>query len=297
MTKTAELYGRAAAVPADWPTVVAEQTCPYLGRQCVTKRKGDQAVTLGTCTLNHGKRALPVVICPFRLPERQQVFHDCVHLLALHEPGNELRLIAEVAVPGGKVDYCLVSVRGGRVRDFVGVELQSVDTTGTAWPARQQFVRSHGVAATPADAASARSFGMNWKMSAKTALGQLHHKVMTFGHVGKRLVMVVQDHLLDYFRREYAFDHVTGQRDGDPMQFHIYELQPNPTGPRLALKQRVSTDVAGAAVCLGLKADMRVEVATILATLDAKLPASAPLIVGGPLPVPGSVVAETVDPG
>ena len=32
-----------------------------------------------------------MIICPFRLLERRQIFHDCIHLLKLHEPGNELR--------------------------------------------------------------------------------------------------------------------------------------------------------------------------------------------------------------
>ena len=76
----------------------------------------------------------PVMICPFRLLERSQVFMDCVHLLTLHEPGNELRIVPEVAVPGGSIDYCLVSVRRGKPRDFVGIELQTMDSTGTVWP-------------------------------------------------------------------------------------------------------------------------------------------------------------------
>lgn len=52
-----------------------------------------------------------LMICPFRLLEHSQIFTDCVHLLKLHEPGNELRIVAELAVPSGSIDYCLVSVR------------------------------------------------------------------------------------------------------------------------------------------------------------------------------------------
>ena len=85
------------------------------------------------------------MICPFRLLERSQIFTDCVHLLRLHEPGNELRIVAELAVPGGSIDYCLVSVRDGKPRDFVGIELQTLDTTGTVWPERQRFLHQHKV--------------------------------------------------------------------------------------------------------------------------------------------------------
>ena len=76
----------------------------------------------------------PIVICPTRLIERGQVFSDCLHLLTTHEPGNELHVVSEVSVPGGSIDYFLVSVRNGKVKDFVGIELQTLDTTGTVWP-------------------------------------------------------------------------------------------------------------------------------------------------------------------
>jgi hypothetical protein len=285
-TKVAELYGLPTSLPADWKTVVPAAQCPFLGRVCQKTRKSDSTVIIGTCTMLHGRQARPVLICPFRLLERRQVFHDCQHLLALHEPGNELRVVAEVAVPGGNVDYCLVSVRDGRVRDFVGIELQTLDTTGTVWPERQRFLQANGILVDPADAESVRKFGMNWKHTAKTTLGQLHHKVTTFDHLCKRFVLVLQDHLLDYLCGEYAFDHIKGQRDGDPMQFHVYELRREPTGHRLNLKERLSTDVAGTAKCLGLKADMKVELQSMLASLEAKLPQSTPLPVGGALPVP-----------
>jgi hypothetical protein len=73
--------------------------------------------------MSYGKRPEPTMICPFRLLERSQIFTDCIHLLTLHEPGNELRIIGELAAPGGSIDYCLISVRDGKPRDFVGIEL------------------------------------------------------------------------------------------------------------------------------------------------------------------------------
>lgn len=79
-----------------------------------------------------------MVICPFRLLERRKIFVDCLHLLS-HEPGHELHVVPEVAVPGGSVDYFLTSVDAGKVVDFVGVELQTMDTTGSVWPAREKW--------------------------------------------------------------------------------------------------------------------------------------------------------------
>jgi hypothetical protein len=293
LTKVAELYGLPSFQDVSWIDVVAAQECPFLGRKCLKNRKSEPDVTIGTCTMHYGRRPQPVMICPFRLLERSQIFTDCVHLLTLHEPGNELRIVADLAVPGGSIDYCLISVRNGRPRDFVGIELQTMDTTGTVWPQRQRFLREHKVRVKRAHADSTKTFGINWKMTAKTILVQLNHKIATFEHLSKRLVLVMQDSLLDYMQRQFAFDHIQGVRDGDAMQFHAYELRQEATEFSLRLKQRLSTDAAGIATCLGLRADSRVELRAILEQIATKLPQSTLLRVGGgPVPVPQIAAIE-----
>ncbi len=292
-TKVAELYGLPTFQPADWKAVAAGQRCPFLNRKCLKNRKSEPEVTIGTCTMSYGRQPRPVMICPFRLLERSQIFTDCVHLLKLHEPGNELRIVAELAVPGGSIDYGLVSVRDGKPRDFVGIELQTLDTTGTVWPERQRFLQQYKVRVKREHTASDKPFGMNWKMTAKTILVQLNHKIATFEHLGKRLVLVLQDCLLDYMRREFAFDHIKGVRDGDPMQFHAYELRQEAPAYTLKLKERISTDTAGVAVCLGLQADTKVELQAMLEQIEAKLPQSTLLTVGGgPVPIPEAAAIE-----
>ena len=295
-TKVTELYGFPTFQPADWKAVAAAQHCPFLNRKCLKNRKSEPETTIGSCTMTYGRPSQPVMICPFRLLERNQIFTDCIHLLTLHEPGNELRIVAELAVPGGSIDYCLVSVRDGKPRDFVGIELQTLDTTGTVWPERQRFLRQHKVHVKRQDAASTKSFGMNWKMTAKTILVQLNHKIATFEHLSKRLVLVLQDCLLEYMRGEFAFNHIQGVRDGDPMQFHAYELRQEAVAYSLNLKERISTDTAGIALCLGLQADTRVELRTILEQIESKLPQSTLLTIGGgPLPVPEMTELEATD--
>lgn len=292
-TKVAELYGLPAFQAAQWKSVARSQRCPFLGRKCLKNRKSEPEITIGTCTMVHGRRAQPVMICPFRLLERSQIFTDCVHLLInrLHEPGNELRIVAGLTVPGGSVDYCLASVRDGKPRDFVGIELQTLDTSGTVWPERQRFLHQHGASVKRKDTASKKPFGMNWKMTAKTILVQMNHKIGTFEHLSKRLVLVLQDSLLDYIRGEFAFEHVRGVRDGDPMQFHAYKLFREASGYTLKLKERTSTDGVGIAKCLGLQADTKMELKAILDQIQAKLPQSTMLTVGGgPIPLP-----ETTD--
>jgi hypothetical protein len=254
MNKIMELYGVSTDSAADWPAVVAAQQCPFLQRKCLKNRKSEPEITIGSCTLAAGKHRAKVMICPFRLLERRQIFTDCLHLLTLHEPGNELHIVPELNVPGGSIDYCLVSVRGGKAIDFAGIELQTLDTTGTVWPERQRFLHQHGIRVKKADRIAVKPFGMNWKMTAKTILVQLHHKIQTFEHVNKHLVLVAQDYLISYMKKEFSFDHLEAARLGDPMHFHSYSLEENEGGElRLQLGERLSTDGAGIAKCLGLQ--------------------------------------------
>ncbi len=274
MSEIVELFGASTHTtdPKFWRRAVKTQRCPFLDRTCIKVRKSRPDISIGTCMVGQGRAREPIVICPFRFLERRQVFTDSLHLLTLHEPGNELHVIPEVAVPGGSVDYFLVSVRAGRPVDFVGIELQTLDTTGTVWPARQRFLRSVGLTVERQDVNSNKSFGMNWKMTAKTILVQLHHKVETFEHVSKRLVLVVQDRLMDYMQREFDFAHInTPPRLGDAMQFHAYAFHPTEQTMNLRLAERHSTDAQGVSAALGLKAHAKVELSVILDEIRRKL--------------------------
>lgn len=275
MSKVIELFGKRSDAPeVNWAKAIAEQRCIFLNNKaCYKTRKSDPATAIGTCTVLYGSEPEPIIICPTRLLERGQIFVDCLHLLTSHEPGNELHLVSEVTVPGGSVDYVLVSTRDGKVRDFVGIELQTLDTTGTVWPERQRLLKELGVERRDEAEQSGKTFGMNWKMTAKTILVQMHHKVQTFEHVHRKIVLVVQDKLLAYMSREFKFDHVKNPAVvGDALHLHSYRMGRSDTGDlRLSLAARLSTDTDGVAMCLGLQAEARVELEHIVAALQAKV--------------------------
>jgi hypothetical protein len=270
-TKVVELYGvSTSAKKVDWAKVVAAEQCPFLARKCVKTRKSQPEISIGTCTVEHGGG--PVIICPIRLRERHQIFFDCMHLLTLHEPGNELHAVPEISVPGGSLDFVLVSARDGKVRDFVGIEIQTLDTTGTLWPERQRFINSVGLSASKKDIEATTSYGMNWKMTAKTILMQLHHKIQTFEHLNKRLALALQDRLLNYMEGEFSFGHLNNPaRNGDSMHFHSYKLAKAGENHTIKLRDRKSTDMAGIATALGLQISARVELEVIVAALEEKL--------------------------
>lgn len=248
-----------------------DQLCPYTNNRCFKVRKSEPEISIGTCTVSYGKESKDIIICPNRLLQKKQVFVDCVHLLTKHEPGNEFHVVSEVSVPGGSVDYFLVSARNGKVKDFVGIEFQTLDTTGTVYPEHQRLLREHGLEVKNKDANSKKPFGMNWKMTAKTILVQLHHKIDTFEYINKHLVLVIQDCLLEYMKKEFTFDHLSEpSKIGDSMHIHSYVLKNN-RQYKIELDKRLSTDSEGIATCLGLQAEAKVEIGEIIANIESKL--------------------------
>ena len=254
-----ELYGVSADHRAgDWSRVVREERCRYLNRTCLKARKSTPDITIGTCLVRYGRLARDVVICPHRFLERRQIFMDCLHLLS-HEPGDELHIVSEFTIPGGSVDYLLVLADARReIKDFVGIELQALDTTGTVWPARHAFLEARGVGGgVPPDE---KPFGMNWKMTAKTILVQLNHKIGTFEALGRKLVLVLQDHLMRYMMRNFDFDHVASASPSHSMRFHVYEMHELADGEhKLHMVDRRSTTAGGVKACLALASDAVVQ--------------------------------------
>lgn len=277
MSDIVELFGKPTNNKnVDWKQVVCDQKCIFLNKKCYKVRKSDSDTAIGTCTVLYGKTPEPIIICPTRLLERGQIFTDCIHLLTTHQPGNELHLVSEVSIPGGSVDFFLVSVKDGKVKDFVGIELQTLDTTGTVWPERQRLLAELNLPRNDDAENSTKSFGMNWKMTAKTILVQMHHKVQTFEHVNKKLVLVIQDNLLSYMNKEFQFNHLKNPAVlGDSMHLHSYSMTQSKLGDfKLSMVNRLSTDAEGIATCLGLQAEARVELEQIVTMLQAKISAT-----------------------
>lgn len=255
---------------SNWKEIIEKQHCDYINKKCLKNRKSEPEIAIGTCTVNYGKENKSILICPHRLLEKQKIFFDSLHLLTMHEPGNDLHVVSEIAIPGGSVDYFLVSANENKVKDFVGIELQTLDTTGTVWPERQRFLKSVGFNVNKADFESKKKFGINWKMTAKTILVQLHHKIQTFENLNKHLVLVLQDCLLEYMEKEFVFGHIKNAKIGDAMHFHSYQLIKNPT-PSLKLDKRISTDTSGIAKCIGLQAEANVKLEEIIKVLENKI--------------------------
>ncbi len=270
MSKIVELFGLCCCQPMpELKDCLKKQRCPYTCAKCVKTRKSQPSIAIGTCTVFY--RGADVIVCPFRLLDKKQIFTDCLHLLTNHEPGNQIHLIPEIKIPGGNVDYFLVSARNKKVMDFVGIELQTIDTTGTVWPERQRLLSENGIKVSRKDLDSSKSFGMNWKMTAKTILVQMHHKAKTFEAINKHLVLIVQAPLMKYMVEEFDFSHVSEPLIGNTVHFHSYSLINEGKTMKLSLASRKSTDSAGIGKCLGLREESTVELQELIALLESKL--------------------------
>lgn len=253
------------------------QLCPFTKKHCMKMRKSEPDIKIGTCSVKYQNQ--DIIICPFRLLEHNQIFVDCLHLLTMHEPGNELYLIPEVQIPGGHVDYFFVSAKNKKVKDFVGIELQTLDTTGTLWPERQNFLYEHGIHVAADDLNTRKTFGINWKMTLKTILLQMHHKSETFEYINKHLILIMQKPLFERMLNIFNFDGISGVRLGDPIHIHSYDFQQHEQ-LKLSLNRRISTDSNGIANCLGLKKESKMELKQIITILEQKLKEANRLNIG-----------------
>lgn len=249
-----ELYGRTAEAiipPAEWRDIISHERCPFLGRRCIKTRKSDPTITIGTCTVGYSH--IPIAICPHRFLQDGKIFYDVIPLLANHQPGNDIYVVPEISVPGGDIDFFVLSMGGQNVADYLGLEIQTLDTTGTVWPARQKLIRDlleHQEELAEDD----RSYGMNWKMTAKTILMQIHHKAETLELLKKKLVLVIQDAFYDYIAREFSTTSLVDATSNDPVHFHVYNMVQSASGSfSLDLVKQESTSTVGIEQMLGRK--------------------------------------------
>ncbi|TEU14658.1 MAG: hypothetical protein E3J21_15240 [Anaerolineales bacterium] len=256
-----EFYGHNVESTQDWNTVLTSQHCPYLDRRCVKQRKSDPQQTIGACILGFKQRRL--IVCPHRFLQRNQTFLDVVPLLS---GGERFFVVPEIPMPGGNVDYFVVAERDGAIVDFAGLEIQSLDTTGSGgiWAARE--------ALSAGELGIKYGYGINWKMSAKTILMQLHHKVGSFEALAKKLVLVTQTEFFDYITREFQSDHIHSAASHDAMHFHLYNCVPLNYEYQIILSTRQSTDARGIERILSLGRPPEISEGEVIARIRAKMP-------------------------
>lgn len=259
--RPSEFYGKRVTAPpsAAIRKAIGSERCPFLERKCNKQRKSDSSQTIGACAVEHSGSDL--VICPHRFLQRDQIFLDCVHLL---KGRGRFYVVPEITVPGGIVDYILVLRDGSQLLDYIGIEIQALDTTSTGgiWDARTDIVSNR--------VEGKYGYGINWRMSAKTILMQLHHKAEAFDTLKKKLVLVLQEPFMAYIEREFTAGHLRAADPNDPVWFHTYNLV-DINGELVLVKDKAkSTNVKGIGSMLGRAESTAASEEEIRAAIEAK---------------------------
>ena len=167
--------------------------CPFSGERC--RKTLDQGRLIsGVCTVKQSTRADPIICCPIRLYDRlrqilvdvaTQVFGPGVRVVSPDElatvpidattviafgkgSGGELHLPRVEGRGGFFVDWVLASVdQERRLKEFVVVEVQSIDTTGNYRAERSAYLSNEDYPE------HSRALASTWENVSKRIIPQL----------------------------------------------------------------------------------------------------------------------------
>lgn len=247
------------------------QLCPWSkGKRCYKTRKSDPDTAIGTCSLCFDNIEQPILICPTRLLDGNKIFIDCLPFISSSITGSELYLVPEVKTSCGRIDFVLVAARNNVPIDFVPIELQTLDTTGSIWNDRQSMLIEHGY--TDENGNARGGVSLNWRMTAKTILAQLVQKSQLFAGMGKNLVLVCQTPLYEYMEANFNFSNVRKNADlRDVLHFHMYDYKRNNDAMQLSLAYERSADLNTVNGIMGLNTDSNQALHEITELLTNKL--------------------------
>src|SRR5690606_12847032 len=151
------------------------------------------------------------------------------------------------------------------------LELQTMDTTGSVWYSRQKLINDE-LGIPTLEAGDPKTYGINWKMTAKTILLQMHHKAETLELLGKKLVLVIQDVFYNYMESAFQTSSLQDADVKNSVHFHIYGLNREDNANfSLELRFRRSTTALGIEQILGLRESKAIHEEALLARLQAKI--------------------------
>ena len=267
------LYVNGSDTP-DLTDSLANQICPLTGKRCGKRRKSVNE-TIGTCSVlakdSVSNEDLPMLICPDRLIEGNRIFLDCIDLISSSIPGSDLYLIPEVKTSAGRLDYVLAAFRDGHPVDFVGIELQTLDTTGSVWPNRQRLLCDLGYMQSDTPKTDKQEYSINWKMTGKTILTQIVQKGQLFETFNRHLVLICQTPLYDYMEQAFNFSEVEDDNHRNHIHFHCYDYIPAQSEMCLKLGKMKSITAEAVDRIMGLESPSNEELVAINKILEKRM--------------------------
>lgn len=163
-----------------------------------------------------------MAVCPRRFYQAN-FFDDVIdHCWPGTRPENP-RLSGEIAMKGfGRVDFVIADIdpETDAVKEFVSVEMQAVDITGSYMPAYQAVLNNQDDCIA--------TVGINWKNVQKRYINQLVEKGF-YHHIWQsRIVAVLQKPLYERMRTNLQFDEIKAGGTNNPITFMLYDFVPDP---------------------------------------------------------------------
>ena len=187
-----EILGRPAAKGFD--PAAHDFICPFIGSKC-TKRSaslGSEPYPVCSIRRNIGGAPARICVCPKRFYSID-LLTDIVGNCWPGEPPANPTIAREVKMTGfGNVDFVIADIgQEGAITEFLSVELQAIDITGSVMPAYQALRADRIAERRP-------SYGLNWGNVYKRYITQLIRKGYFHHHWGTKIVAVMQDVVYDY---------------------------------------------------------------------------------------------------
>lgn len=180
---------------------VTDFLCPYINRQCIKRSTADKTEPYPVCSLyktggHSGK--VPVCICPKRFHEVDFLQDVITHCWPGSPPTHPI-IAREVKMTGfGNVDFVIADVIGDEIKQFLSVELQAIDITGSARNAYQALRAGEMLEKRP-------TYNFNWDNVYKRYITQLIRKGYFHHHWGTKIVAVIQDEVYSYVCEKFQF--------------------------------------------------------------------------------------------
>lgn len=168
--------------------------CPFIGTRCVKRSASLDSEPYPVCSIlrNVGGEPKQICVCPKRFYS-VDFLTDVVRHCWPGDPPDNPQIAREVKMTGfGNVDFVIADAEpGGTVTDFLSVELQAIDITGSVMPAYRALRADRHLDRRP-------TYGFNWANVYKRYITQLIRKGYFHHHWGTKIVAVMQDVVYDY---------------------------------------------------------------------------------------------------
>ena len=188
--------------------VNAGYECPFINNVC-TKRGHLTDGSYPVCSVwGNVKSPRLVCVCPKRF-YGADLQTDVLENAWFGEKPKNLRVAYEVKMEGfGNVDFVLADVNPEThsVNNFVSVEIQAVDITGSVSDAYLKTTNSQMLDRRP-------QFGFNWANVRKRYISQLISKGFFHHQWGTRMAAVLQEPLYEKFREYITFDEMNPTKE------------------------------------------------------------------------------------